>query len=526
MGKIDSNSSDPNSFARPRDDEESLTLHQDWSVDEEAKAKRKLDLIIMPLLTLGFFCLQLDRGNIANAITDNFMEDVGVTQNQFNVGQQMLSLGIVLFEIPSNMILYRVGPGKWLTLQLFLFGTVSTFQAFQNSYGSFIATRFLLGITESGFIPGGLWTLSTWYTRKETAKRVMFFYFGNQFGQASSKLLAYGILHMRGVGDKAGWFWLFALMGGFTIVSGFVLGFCLPDSFKNPRSTFLPKVSFFTERELHILQTRVLLDDPMKGKKKKKIGLSAFKKAFSNWRLWVHVIITLTNNGPQRAFDTYSPSIVKSFGFAGLTSNALASVGLFLQIPVSWSFSWVSDHFNKRPETVMAGLSMHLLGYVFNRIFTELNIRGVSYFGVVWTQTFGTFSHPLNIAWMSLACDDSEERALAMAMVIMGANIAGIYGAQIFREDDKPRYRRGFSVNIGVLTLGLALAVLRFFDDKIWRRSKVAQIEADLARENGDESNSDEKGGARTPDHIPVPTHGLEKQSPVELNAAARPTHN
>lgn len=71
---------------------------------------------------------------------------------------------------------------------------------------------------------------------------------------------------------------------------------------------------------------------------------------------------------------------------------------------------------NMRPETVMAGLSLHLLGYVFNRIFTELSLRGVSYFGVVWTQTFGTFSHPLNIAWMSLACDDSEERALAMAM--------------------------------------------------------------------------------------------------------------
>lgn len=106
---------------------------------------------------------ELNRGNIVNAITNDFMEDIGVTQNQFNVGQQMLSLGIVLFEIPSNMILYRVGQGKWLTLQLFLFGAVSTFQAFQNSYGSFIATRLILGITESGFIPGGLWTLSTWY---------------------------------------------------------------------------------------------------------------------------------------------------------------------------------------------------------------------------------------------------------------------------------------------------------------------------------------------------------------------------
>ena len=222
---------------------------------------------------------ELDRGNIANALTDRFLEDIGVTQNQFNVGQQMLSLGIVLFEIPSNMILYRVGPGKWLTLQLFLFGTVSTFQAFQKGYGVLIATRFLLGMTESGFIPGGLWTLSTWYTRSETAKRVMIFYFGNQLGQASSKLLAYGILHMRGVGGKAGWFWLFVLMGGFTILSGFIFGFLLPDSLRNPHSTFLPRMTLFTDRELHILQTRTLLDDPMKGKKKKSIGAGAFKKA-------------------------------------------------------------------------------------------------------------------------------------------------------------------------------------------------------------------------------------------------------
>lgn len=80
---------------------------------------------------------------------------------QFNVGQQMLSLGIVLGEFPSNMILYRLG-AKWLTFQIFLFGLVSTFQAFQHGYGAFIATRLLLGLTESGYIPGSLWALSTW----------------------------------------------------------------------------------------------------------------------------------------------------------------------------------------------------------------------------------------------------------------------------------------------------------------------------------------------------------------------------
>jgi predicted MFS family arabinose efflux permease len=512
MSGFDIKAADPGQYPPPREDEESLALQRDWSPEEEVKAKRKLDFIIMPLLTLGFFCLQLDRGNIANAITDRFMQDVGVTQNEFNVGQQMLSLGIVLFEIPSNMILYRVGPGKWLTLQLFLFGTVSTFQAFQNSYGSFIATRFLLGITESGFIPGGLWTLSTWYTRKETAKRVMFFYFGNQFGQASSKLLAYGILHMRGVADRAGWFWLFVIMGGFTLLSGFVLGFCLPDSFRNPSPTFLPGFTFFTKRELHILQTRVLLDDPMKGKKKKHINLGAFKRAFTDWRLWCHALITLSNNGPQRAFDTYSPSIVSSFGFGALRSNAMASVGLFLQIPVSFAFSYVSDRFNKRGETVIAGFSCHLLGYVFNRIFTELiGLRGVRYFGVVWTQTFGTFSHPLNMAWMSLTCEDSEVRALAMAMVIMGANIAGIYGAQIFRQDDSPLYRRGFGINIAVLAVGLALAIVRYVDDIIRRRRNRNQtiLQAESASDEGQTTKEDEgalAGGQTEPETVQFDT--------------------
>ncbi|KAK3335119.1 major facilitator superfamily domain-containing protein [Cercophora scortea] len=492
---------------RQKKDEESVALTMDWSKEEEARAKRKLDCIMLPLLLAGFFCLQLDRGNIANAITDSFMEDLRIDQNQFNIGQQLLSLGIVVTEIPSNMLLYRVGPGKWLTLQLFLFGITSTFQAFQTSYKSFLLTRLILGITESGYIPGSLWTLSTWYTRDETAKRVMLFYFGSQFGSASSKLLAYGILHMRGVGGKPGWFWLFALMGAFTVLCGCILGLFLPDSTKKPHSTFLPRRAIFSARDLHILRTRVLLDDPMKGEKKPHIGLAAFKKAFSSCRLWVHIVITLANNGPQRAFDTYSPSIITSFAFPKLTSNAMASVGLFLQIPISYLFSYASDQHDWRGQVVIGGLACHLTGHAFNLAFAGFGpaLRGLRYFGVVWTQTFGTFSHPLNVAWMSLACEDQEVRALSMSMVIMGANSAGIYGAQIFRADDKPLYTRGFTINIAILSLGLVLAVAKAGDD-YRRKKKAAQASTGIAvveaapvlksgHDDGDESrDGGEKG--------------------------------
>jgi hypothetical protein len=221
-------------------------------------------------------------------------------------------------------------------------------------------------------------------------------------------------------------------------------------------------------------------------------------------RLWVHFLITLCNNGPQRAFDTYSPSIVSSFGFQALQANALASVGLFLQIPTSWTFSWVSDHYNLRGPTVIAGFSCHLLGYIFNRIFTELTgRRGVKYFGVVWTQTFGTFSHPLNIAWLSLTCDDSEQRALAMAGVIMGANIAGIYGAQIFRRDDRPKYRRGFSIACAVLAVGLLLAIGRYVDEQIQKRKKAKNQPP--ASDTSDAEAGFEKVAAPPSEYQPAP---------------------
>lgn len=121
---------------------------------------------------------------------------------------------------------------------------------------------------------------------------------------------------------------------------------------------------------------------------------------------------------------------------------------------------------------------MATLAYIFNRSFTDISNQGLRYFGVVWTQTFGTFSHPLNITWMSLTCTDSEERALAMAMVIMGANIAGIYGAQIFRSDDKPRYRRAFVIGIAVLAFGTILAIVRKVDERINGRKDQKEDDA------------------------------------------------
>ena len=100
----------------------------------------------------------------------------------------------------------------------------------------------------------------------------------------------------------------------------------------------------------------------------------------------------------------------------------------------------------------------------------------------------------------------------------MGANIAGIYGAQIFRQDDRPKYRRGFSINIAVLTVGLTLATLRFLDDK-FRRRRVAQRQ-ELENYSDRNSSQDEKV-ARPSDVQPQPVLIGGDLKPVVSNAGA-----
>jgi hypothetical protein len=100
--------------------------------------------------------LQLERGNISNALTDNFLVDVGITQDQFNTGQALLYLGIILLEIPSNYCLQLLGPSIWISSQVFAFGLVATLQSFQKGYGGYLASRIMLGVVECGYIPGTL----------------------------------------------------------------------------------------------------------------------------------------------------------------------------------------------------------------------------------------------------------------------------------------------------------------------------------------------------------------------------------
>lgn len=164
---------------------------------------------MLAIVIFGYFSLQLDRSNISNALTGTITTDLGISTNDVNLGNQLQLMGIVILEIPSNMLLQKVGPQRWLVAQIFSWGTIATLQALCRNKASFYVTRFLLGAFEGGYIPGSMYLFATFYTRSETATRYAIFYIGNYVATGTGSLIAAGVLQMQGISGISGWRWLF-----------------------------------------------------------------------------------------------------------------------------------------------------------------------------------------------------------------------------------------------------------------------------------------------------------------------------
>lgn len=166
---------------------------------------------------LGFFALQLDKTNISSAITTNFVHDIGITNDIVNAGNQLQFAAIVIFEIPSNMILSRIGAPLWLTIECFSWGMIATFQAWIHNQSSFYATRFLLGTFEGGYLAGCLLVIGTFYTKKETAMRMTVLYSSNYLAAGTSSLIAAGIFNLHEVGGLKDWQVCFAFLSSLVV---------------------------------------------------------------------------------------------------------------------------------------------------------------------------------------------------------------------------------------------------------------------------------------------------------------------
>ncbi len=121
-----------------------------WEPIEEKRLVRKIDLKICTWVCLTFFALQLDQDNIAQALTDNMLPDLGLTTNDYNYGQTIFYLCFLSAELPSQLISKKLGPDRWIPIQMVSWSLVASFQAFISGRSSFYACRALLGLIEGG----------------------------------------------------------------------------------------------------------------------------------------------------------------------------------------------------------------------------------------------------------------------------------------------------------------------------------------------------------------------------------------
>jgi MFS transporter, ACS family, tartrate transporter len=183
---------------------------------------------LLPLLTVAYVINYLDRTNISfAALTMN--KDLGLTATQYGRGAGIFFLAYCLFELPSNLALYRFGARLWIARIMITWGLLSVAMAFIGGVWSFYIMRFLLGVAEAGFFPGIAYYLSAWFPAQYRARILAGFLVGIPFSTVIGAPVSGLLLELDGLWGLAGWKWLFILEGLPAVVFGVVVARVLAD---------------------------------------------------------------------------------------------------------------------------------------------------------------------------------------------------------------------------------------------------------------------------------------------------------
>jgi ACS family tartrate transporter-like MFS transporter len=198
--------------------------------DAEQRATiRKVAWRLVPILALAYFVNSIDKTNISIAsLTMN--KEIGLTAATFGLASGLFFIGYFAFEIPSNVILYKVGPRKWIARIMVSWGVVSAATSLVGGAGGLYFLRILLGVAEAGFYPGVLLYLMFWFPRRYRARMLAFFVVGGALsGVIGTPLTGLIMAHANGLFGLSGWRSMFILEGLPAIVVGIAALFILRD---------------------------------------------------------------------------------------------------------------------------------------------------------------------------------------------------------------------------------------------------------------------------------------------------------
>jgi ACS family tartrate transporter-like MFS transporter len=189
---------------------------------------RKIAARLLPFLAILYLVAFLDRVNISfAALTMN--RDLGISDSLFGLAAGMFFLGYFLFEVPSNLILERIGARRWIMILMIVWGFISVATAFVHGSHAYILLRFLLGLAESGFFPGVILYLTLWFPATVRSSIMALFAAAIPLSNLIGAPISAQILALGDFGGLRSWQWLFILEGSPAILLGIAVFFLLPD---------------------------------------------------------------------------------------------------------------------------------------------------------------------------------------------------------------------------------------------------------------------------------------------------------
>ncbi|OSX67374.1 hypothetical protein POSPLADRAFT_1130525 [Postia placenta MAD-698-R-SB12] len=428
---------------------------------------RRMDWRTVPWLALLYFLNFLDRGNVGNAKLYGFTTDLHITDTQYLIALTVFFFPYAVFELPSNIVLKRLRPSRWLAFIMFVWGVTMTMHGVIKNYAGLVGLRVLLGLAEAGLYPGIVYYLSCWYKRSELGTRVALFFTSATIAGAFSGFLAVAINKMDGIGGKPGWAWIFIIEGLFTVVCALVTPFILQD--------FPDTAKFISEPE------RVWVIRRLQADMKFSAGGESFKwkyvkQSLTDWKTWLASI-----DGPLFAFSLFTPTIINELGYTSTDANLLSVPVYVWGCIVTVIVGFVGDRYGKRAGINLILFGTGLVGYI---ILIASTNPALSYFAVYLAVA----------AWVSSNVEGSYKRSATLAMAIGWGNINGAVSSNIYRAVDKPWYRMGHGVVLAYIAIGWlsSLAFYFFLKRENARRDAGERDEVIVGVDN---KHADEKNG-------------------------------
>ncbi|KAJ2979018.1 hypothetical protein NQ176_g3497 [Zarea fungicola] len=415
----------------------------------ERRLLRKIDMRLIPPLFVMYILNYLDRNNIGNAREAGMAKALNLSSSDYSLAVSIFFIGYLLLEVPSNMILSRTRPSIYLPSLMIVWGGMVIAYVGINHKSHLIALRFCLGLVEAGYFPGVLLLLSSWYKKRELARRFSIFYCSSLLSGAVGGLIAGQIIQrMQHHGNLPAWKWLFLIEGCMTIGFAVIAIFILPD--------FPATTKWLTQEEREYAIRRLANDNNytlLEGAG----HWQSFLQAVKDWRTWVFMLAQslCTCAG---TITYFIPTLMVSLGYAGQETQYMTIPIYMAALVIVLISCFSSDLQNERPKHIMAMATLSTISLIIVAAAENLKVRyAFLCFGAagIWACS------PLTLSYLSNTISQpAEKRAVAIGIVNALANLSSVYGSYIWPSNSAPKYIAGFSVTICLMFSAVATAFL------------------------------------------------------------------